>query len=695
MVKIQRHYYLVAAVIFAAAVVYGSVCGHEFIAYDDEINIYANRYVTNGSLTNLLYFWTGLYHNLYIPLVYDLWLVLAKISGLFNASSATTLNPLLFHSVNLLLHLGSTVLVFLIIRVLLEDDWAAAGGALLFAVHPVQVEAVSWATGMKDVLSGMLGLLAIWQYILYAKVTDDQRKKIFHYVLAGLAFIAAILSKPGAVAIPAALALIALLLISRPPKVIFRELAPWLLAVIPVLLITKFAQPATSQIFIPTAWQRLLVAGDAWTFYFTKLLWPWRLGPDYGRTPQMVLTQGWQIWLSGLAPYLILILLFWRGNRFCRAAVGFSLVMLLPVSGLVSFDFQEYSTVADRYLYTAMLGPSLLLGWLLRRYYSQRGLVFGGAGIFFLLGVCSLLQVRNWQNGGTFYQNALEVNPHSWLAANNLGVIYLDRHELPEAKQLFEQSIAANPDYAIAVNNLGTVLGMQGQFDLAQEQFSRALTINPNYADAAANLGDIYLLKRDVVRAREYYQRALDLKPDFAHVHAALGDISSGAHQLTESLAHYQLALDYGPPSVKLLNNMGLVYKDLERGEDAAECYRRALLLAPDSPEAHNNLGLVYFEAGHYREAIDQFKQAGELSPDQPQPFCNLGKALLANGQAESAQASFLKALSLNPGFAPAMSGLALLYRSVGRNDLAADYDQRAKALGYFGEGTPHAMLSR
>ncbi len=685
MVRISRHYCLLSLVILAAGGVLWSICGHEFIAYDDEINIYANRYVTTFSLANLMHFWAGLYQNLYIPLTYTLWMVIAKIANFFPASSARTTNPFLFHAINLMLHLGSTALVFLIIRSLVGDDWGAAAGSLLFAVHPLQVEAVSWATGLKDVFSGFWAFLAVWQYFLYLKIPDgDQRRRFLHYTFAGVAFICAILSKPGAVALPLAVALVGFLLMSRSPKNLARELAPWLLAGIPILLITKLAQPATGQNYHPAVWQRLLIAGDSWTFYFAKLLWPWRLGPDYGRTPQLVLGQGWLIWLRGLAPFLLLLLAYWRGNNFFRAAFGVSLVMLLPVSGLVSFDFQEYSTVADRYFYMAMLGPALMLGWLVARYQSWKALM---AAVGIILGLCgfrSLIQVRHWQNESTFYRNALEINPHSWLAANNLGVIYLDRKELSEATRFFEQAIAWKPDYAVALNNLGAVHGLQGHLPAAQGLFARALELNPNYADAAANLGDISLRRGDVAQAREYYRRALDVKPDFVDVHIALGGIASGAKQFSEALEHYQLALEYGPGSVKLLNNLGVVYKDLGRVAEAAECYRRALSLDQNSAEVHNNLGLIHYEAGRYREAIAQFEQAGQLRPDQPQPFCNLGKALLASGQAELAQVAFLKSLSLNKGFAPALSGLASYYRSVGREDLADDYARKARALGFF-----------
>ena len=73
-----------------------------------------------------------------------------------------------FHLVNLVLHMLSVLVVFVILRLLIRNDWAAGARAMLFGLHPLQVEAVNWVTGMKDVLSGLLSLVALWQYLVYA-----------------------------------------------------------------------------------------------------------------------------------------------------------------------------------------------------------------------------------------------------------------------------------------------------------------------------------------------------------------------------------------------------------------------------------------------------------------------------------------------------------------------------------------------
>src|SRR6266511_722939 len=139
------------------------------------------------TFNNILAFWREPYAELYIPLTYTLWALVAAASWgrTANSTAGVPLDPRFFHTLNLLVHLLTVLVVWRIVRRLLNHtmpegqrtatrpaltrvEWAACGGALLFAVHPLQVEAVAWVTGFKDVLCGFLSCVAIWQYLRYA-----------------------------------------------------------------------------------------------------------------------------------------------------------------------------------------------------------------------------------------------------------------------------------------------------------------------------------------------------------------------------------------------------------------------------------------------------------------------------------------------------------------------------------------------
>jgi len=208
------------------------------------------------------------------------------------------------------------------------------------------------------------------------------------------------------------------------------------------LLLTHLAQPV--QVGVTTApWTRPLIAGDALAFYLGKLVWPVGLGIDYGRTPTFVLAHWWG-YATWFMPLLLGALLWYGRRRFSwlwMSAAIFA-ICLLPVLGLTPFAFQGYSTVADRYLYLALLGPALALAWALSRLTQRSALLTGSvcAVIFALWGFASSLQVMTWDSSFSLFQNALAVNPQSGMANYNLALLLSAQGKQAEADAHFRKA---------------------------------------------------------------------------------------------------------------------------------------------------------------------------------------------------------------------------------------------------------------
>src|SRR5215469_5436409 len=149
------------------------------------------------------------------------------------------LNPYLFHTANLLVHVLAALAAYALLRRLTRSAWAACAGALLFALHPVQVEPVAWVAGMKDLLCGMFSLVALWQYVAFAqgddKVTAKTRR--WHYAAATVAFSLALLSKPAAMSLPVAAAAIDRWIVGRSWRQIAGAAGPWLVMAIPIAVV--------------------------------------------------------------------------------------------------------------------------------------------------------------------------------------------------------------------------------------------------------------------------------------------------------------------------------------------------------------------------------------------------------------------------------------------------------------------------
>ncbi|MBW2431301.1 MAG: tetratricopeptide repeat protein [Deltaproteobacteria bacterium] len=647
--------------VFVTLAVFGPVIGHQFLAYDDSVNVYKNPYFQARSLDNLLHFWRYPYEALYAPLTYTLWALTAWAPALLSAdpSAAVAPDPRLFHSLNLLLHLLSVLIVWRILGLLLRRtrptgtetavegtslplEWAACGGALLFAIHPIQVEPVAWATGFKDVLFGLLSLGAVWHYLRYVDArmqpgTGRPSRARLHYGLATGAFVLALLAKPTAVVLPLIVWLLAAWGRRRSWREQIADLSVWVIIAVAWGLLTRWVQPGTSLAFEPPLWARPLIAGDAVLFYLYKLVLPLRFGPDYGRTPQVVLEHGW-LFLTGLAPFALAGWLWLKRKKlsWLVTAAGVFVVGLLPVLGLISFSFQRYSTVADRYAYLAMLGPAIALAWGLTRPKKKLAAICGAIvlGLFLLR---SAWQIPYWHDTLTFFEHALQVNSNSHLAHNNLGFALAKQGQDVEAIRHYKEALRLEPESSLTHLNLGNAMARQGKLEEAIHYYTEALRIVPTYARAHTNLGLALARQGRYDEALERQTEALRIEPGFAEAH----------------------------------NNLANVLAHQGKFEEAAQHYTEALRLNPGYAEAHTNFGIAFAAQKRFDEAQHHFSEALRLEPNSAQAHALLADLLFQRGKAQEAEPYYIEAIRLNPRFKIARLRLSVILASQGKFDRA------------------------
>lgn len=588
--------YLILGMILIALFVFGKVTTYQFLNWDDDIHIYANPYLKKFTLSNFLHFWKRPHEGLYIPLTYTLWMVQAKLSGIFPP-------PFIFHLTNLIFHILNMLIVFLILRLLVKDDWSASAGALLFAIHPMQVESVAWISEFKGLLSAFFSLISIWQYTIYGSISTNKEKwrKIkqrvrppnIHYFIATISFALAILAKPNAIAVPLVAGIINHSLLKRKLGESIQELLPWVILTLPVIALTKFAQPEAAENFTPNLLQRLLIAGDAITFYANKLILPVSLGPDYGRTPKSILQSQW-IYFTGVLPYLLSAILAWKKSKqWLVATIGIFAASLLPVLGFVPFSFQSISTVADRYIYLAMLGSALGIAWILC---NQRNVVVRATCIFFLatLGIWSFHQIEHWKNSYVFFNHALAVNPNSIPAHNNLGNLLRDEGNIEEAITHYKKVLSLNPNDSIAHSNLGYALQKEERFEEALFHYQEALKIRPDYPEVLNNLGQILYMKGKLDEAITYYRKSIMLNPESPQVH----------------------------------NNLAVALERKGKPKEALTHYIEAIRLKPDYVNAHYNLANFFHRQGEFNEAIKHYREVLRLNPNHSQARSHLESLL-------------------------------------------------------------------
>src|SRR6185312_5162262 len=333
--------------------------------WDDADKVLGNPDYHAARLSHLAHYWVPPPHEtFFVPLTYTVYGLLTMGAGF---------NPMVFHAANLFCHIVSAVLVYLILKHLLGLTKPAWLGAAVFAIHPVQVDPVAWIGTLYTPLSSMFGLLAIWMYLRFAEAgpvpgtPGKPAQRRLSYWIGTVAFILALVAKPSAVVIPVMVAAIEIGLYRRRIRELFFPLGLWGALCVPIVVINRLAYPGNT-VFAPPPWQRVIVALDTIAFYLWKIVWPFDLVPDYGRSPRWVVNHP-MVWLTCFVPIAIYVVcrVYWR--RIPWLGVGFAVFVagLIPVLGLTPFDFQIYSTPADRYVSLSMLGVAIVVAFVLAR----------------------------------------------------------------------------------------------------------------------------------------------------------------------------------------------------------------------------------------------------------------------------------------------------------------------------------------
>jgi predicted O-linked N-acetylglucosamine transferase (SPINDLY family) len=188
------------------------------------------------------------------------------------------------------------------------------------------------------------------------------------------------------------------------------------------------------------------------------------------------------------------------------------------------------------------------------------------------------------------YGRALELDPHQFLAWNNLGNMMQDRHRIQEAIDHYRRALEANPGYPDAHNNLGVALRELGQRGEALASFKRAIACQENFAGALSNMGNLLHEMGRSDEALIHCRRSAEINPQFAEAHGNLGNVLFGMRRYDEALASLQRAVALKPSLADAHSNLGALYRDTGRIDLAVQSLLTALRYDPDHLDAHSGL---------------------------------------------------------------------------------------------------------
>jgi protein O-mannosyl-transferase len=657
--------FLLIALVFIA---YARVFNAGFI-WDDESHLTQNPCIV-GPL-GLKEVWTTA-RAIYYPLVLTTFWTLHRIVGL---------TPWPYHFLNVLLHAGSAILLWQVLRQLnVRGAWL---GAALWALHPVMVQSVAWVTELKNTQSCLFYLLSIFYFlkwderlrisrILRIQGTADQEGAVSRppwrlagdgyclmwFALSLCLFILATLSKPSVVMLPVVLALCVWWRTGRIRRRNVLALVPFALisalASVWTIFEQKFHAGAIGVEWAQTWPERLIVAGRAIWFYAAKIVWPHPLIFIYPR---------WEINSSQLAAYLPALaalaglLALWsiraKWSRAAFFAAAYYVVSLFPVLGFFSVYFFRYSFVSDHFQYLASMGPLALAGagivTAVRRFgktsgqlasdtdalqFSRKSIAAVGWQALLLRAISGalllLLVLLTWRQTGvyhnlvTLYTETLTKNPGCWMAHYNLGIALSDQGDTDGAIAHYRQAVELRPSYAEAHYNLGRLFAQKGQLDDAIAHYEKALEINPADAEAHNNLGATLFASGRVDEAITHYRKAIALQPDYADASCNLASALLSNGDLGGAIACYSACLAVSPNQAEAQYNLASALFRTGRTDEAIAHYQKVLELRPENADAHANLGSVFLAKGRVQDAIAQYRHALRIAPDNVAAQSNL-----------------------------------------------------------------------
>jgi Flp pilus assembly protein TadD len=597
---------------FIAFIVFLPATGNDFVNWDDRIDVYENKHIM--SLDEDFIKWIFFNQETqWGPLRWFSHAIDYRVWGL---------DPRGHHLTSIILHSLNTFLVVLLVSALFAASRVQGSSplsqehigvfhrkvlvtgivtGLLFGLHPLRVEPVTWIAARKEVLLAFFFLLSLILYLKYAGSPEKGQRK-FLYFLCLTSFHLALMGKTTACSLP----LIFILLDVHPLKRIdtlsmkrhgrvLAEKLPFLPAAIAAPLFNVSIHRdmgAVTPLEIITLAERIIVSFKSLVFYMEKTVWPTGLAALHSYPFKHEISVSRFEYLGPIILTAVItafcILMWKKGSRIWLVAWVFFASPLLALPGIIKIGGYF---AAERYSYIPGIAPFLLTGigvsmmWekACRRsssFLPWKALVVLIVTLFtIVMSILTIRQINVWDNSISLWSHTLKLYPYSSIAYMNRGSAYFTSSQNHKALHDLTNAVRIDKNNEIAYKTRGAVFARMGKNREALAELGKAIEINPEFSEAYSNR---------------------------CGVHIQVGNYA-------EAVKDCSIAIDMKPENAMAYNNRGLSYSSSGEFARAVDDYSRAIALDPGNPGFYRNRGAAFTNLGKVKDAVSDYQKAARL----------------------------------------------------------------------------------
>ncbi len=589
--------------------------------------------------------------------------------------------PAGYHLVNILIHILVAFLVFQLARQTLQlydqkSFLVPFIAALLWLVHPLHIQSVTYIVQRMNSLAALFFLLALLGYIRARRLPPAANRRVLKKSLlmgsCGLFGLLALGAKPNAAILPLVIVLYEWFFLSSPklawkkkqfPKSILLALAVFFVLSMLYLgfhPVEKILSDYENQNF--TLVQRLLTEPVIILYYLSLLAFPHpnRLQLIYDISPSLSLTEPpiTALSLITLSGIIAVALLTARRHKIFSFALLWYLLTLA-----IESSFIGRALAFDHRTYLPSVFPIIAVSYLLikcsRKQLTVLLIISAVIGLF---GFWAYSRNHVWTTSISLWRDTAHKAPFSAPAANNLGLAHKAANNTAKALKQFRKTIDLDPGYEKAYNNLAIVLRDNGQAREALPYFQKALSLNPRYPDAYYNLGLALFDLGKMGEATTYYEKALDLNPLYDKAHNNLGIVLQMQGKTEKAMTRFRRTLEINPYFEKAYNNIGISYFRSGKLNKALVCFQQAVAINPDYVDAKQNLEKARQRIRQYGPAISRLSRALQEEPANAGISFKLAQTYETAGLIDKARGQYEETLRLKPAWGNCLLKLGNLY---------------------------------